>query len=62
MARIGNCRRCGYVPVARGAIVCPQCGVMNPNPSFVSKWFSRLLVLVAIGVAVAVFIAVMSNQ
>jgi RNA polymerase subunit RPABC4/transcription elongation factor Spt4 len=58
MARIGDCKRCGYFPVARGAIVCPQCGVVSPNPSFVGKWFNRLLVVVAIVVAVAVLIAV----
>jgi len=61
MGRIGNCRRCMYAPVARGAIVCPNCAVVNPNPSFIGKWFSRLLVVVFIAMIIAAFIAYSSN-
>jgi hypothetical protein len=35
---------------------------LNPNPSFVGKWFNRLLVVAAIVVAVVVLIALANGN
>lgn len=37
----GSCSSCGYVPVARGARTCPQCGKSGPNPSLTDRCVGR---------------------
>jgi hypothetical protein len=37
----GECRHCGYRPVAFSAEECPRCGGSNPNPGVVSKFTGR---------------------
>lgn len=29
----GQCRHCGYTPVAQNALICPRCAGVSPNPS-----------------------------
>jgi hypothetical protein len=35
--KLGKCAACAYEPVARGAKVCPRCGVSNPNPGLENR-------------------------
>jgi len=37
----GECRHCGYRPVAFGADECPRCAGSNPNPGVVTKFTGR---------------------
>lgn len=53
MAR-GNCRHCGYSPVAVDAIICPRCAGNTPNPGFFTKLGNAIGTV--IGIAVLGFI------
>lgn len=47
----GTCRHCGYAPVGKDAIWCPNCQGTYPNPSRTASCANRLLVLMGIGFA-----------
>jgi hypothetical protein len=54
----GQCRHCGYTPVAQNAVVCPKCGGVHPNPSSFAK-ISPVIAIVSAIVGVMVFFIVM---
>ena len=61
MSKLGVCRTCGYGPVAKNALVCPNCSKYNPAPGFITKWLGRIITLVIIVFIVAVVLAVASS-
>ncbi len=51
----GQCRHCGYSPVAKNAPICPNCAGNNPNPSALARGCQMVVLLIiaaAIGFAI----------
>lgn len=54
MERLGECRYCGYKPIANTARVCPKCGGANPFEGGI-PWFSIIGVFAIVAGAVGAF-------
>lgn len=46
--RVGECRYCGYEPIAYNARECPKCGGVRPYQGSVFDYALPILVIVAI--------------
>ena len=57
MSKLGYCRTCQFAPIATNAPICPNCGKVNPNPGFLSKWIPRVVVVAFLLMIVAAVIA-----
>jgi len=60
MAR-GNCRHCGYSPVAVDAIICPRCAGNSPNPGFFTKLGNVIGGIISIGILGFIGLAVLTQ-
>ena len=63
--KLGTCKVCHYGPVAKDAIVCPQCGQVAPNPGFISQVVNfivgTIVTVIFLGIGVGVIASILNK-
>ena len=60
MAR-GQCRHCGYSPVAVDAVICPRCAGNTPNPGIFTKLGNLIGAVIGFGFLAFIGLAVLTQ-